>query len=558
MKHFLLILGILLIVIGGLFIFVAETQSLAPTGIAIVGIVLVGLYVISNWQQVARRSTFFGLNAILMSLAFVAILSVVYLIAQNREVTWDFTPTGKYTLDPQTAKILENLEQPVDLLLFFSSNARQSSSYVTVTDLLDEYKRHSDNLDYETIDPEKEYERAIEYAADLNSLGQPTIIAEMELGGKTFREKAATLDQEGISNAIMKVSHREPISAYFLVGNYEKELNGETLTGLALLNKFLGDENIQANELRLGPSSEVPDDADIIAVVGPEEDLSDDQLGAIKNFVLKGGGVFFALDPGEFPNIQLRMRELGFELPNKTVIEMEVSYRSIEDALSGRASASPTDKVEIATFDAENEITKQLSNSSLRFTTAREIETLPVPPDGITMTDLAKTADGQLSGTNLPRSWATSHPERMSQAGVTAENLFDPDEDNRGPVAVAVAAEVDLNAVSNGVADPDNPEKKGKIVMVGDSDFLTNVGLRAQGGQGGVLRSHHDFALNAFNWLAGQVDLITIREKEADNTSLILDDAMQKKLSVVLVWVIPAVIAAIGFIVVLYRRLYFV
>jgi len=112
--------------------------------------------------------------------------------------------------------------------------------------------------------------------------------------------------------------------------------------------------------------------------------------------------------------------------------------------------------------------------------------------------------------------------------------------------------------VSNGVADPDNPEKKGKIVMVGDSDFLTNVGLRAQGGQGGVLRSHHDFALNAFNWLAGQVDLITIREKEADNTSLILDESMQKKLSVVLVWVIPAVIAAIGFIVVLYRRLYFV
>jgi ABC-type uncharacterized transport system involved in gliding motility auxiliary subunit len=158
---------------------------------------------------------------------------------------------------------------------------------------------------------------------------------------------------------------------------------------------------------------------------------------------------------------------------------------------------------------------------------------------------------------DIPRSWATKNPEILNQEGVSPQSIFNAEQDNRGPITVAVAAEVDLNTVRDGSPDPENPEKKGKILVVGDSDFLTNVGLQARGGQG-VLRSHHDFALNAFNWLAGQVDLITIREREADNTSLIIADDQKKQLSVLLIWVLPSVIAAIGFAVVVYRRLYFV
>jgi len=557
MNYIFLIIGFLLVVIGGLFAAIVETQSLWPTGIAIAGILCVAFFVVTNWQQVARRSTFYGINSILMSVAFVAILSVVYLIAQNRDQTWDFTPTGKYTLDPQTAKILENVQDPVKVLLFYSKMARTSPEFVTVTDLLDEYKRHSDKVEYEIIDPEKDYDRAIQYAADLNSFGESTIIAEMEMDGKTFREKADSSTQEGISNAIMKVTHREPVVAYFLVGNYEKELMGETPTGLALLKKFLEDENIEANELRIGATAEIPKDADIVAVVGPEEDLSDEQLGALKGFVLKGGGLFVAVDPADLPNLSLRMRELGFELPNRTVIEMAVSYRSLDEMVRGIATASPSEKVDISTFDENHEITKQLANSSVTFNKARQIGTLPAPPEGVQFVELAKTAEGDLSGMSIPRSWSTTNPERLGQEGMTPQSLFDASTDNPGPITVAVAGEYDLNTVQDGIPDPQSPEKKGKVLVFGDSDFLTNVGLQSRGGQG-ILRSHHDLALNAFNWLAGQVDLITIRETEADNTSLILSESDGKRATVLIVWVIPSIIAALGFVVAVYRRLYFV
>ena len=74
-----------------------------------------------NWQSVAKRSTFYGLNSLLMSIAVVAILTVVYLIAANRDQSWDLTASGKYTLDPQTASILDGLETPVTMLVFASS-----------------------------------------------------------------------------------------------------------------------------------------------------------------------------------------------------------------------------------------------------------------------------------------------------------------------------------------------------------------------------------------------------------------------------------------------------
>lgn len=557
MNQFLLIFGLLALVVGGMFTLFTDSQSIVPTGVAIAGILMVGVFIVANWRQVARRSTFYGLNAVLMSAAFIAILSVVYLIAQNRDQTWDFTATGRYTLDPQTAKILDSLDRPVKILLFFSSSMRQSGEFVAIRDLMDEYKRRSSNVDYEVIDPEKDYDRAINYASDLNPLGTPTIIAEVEMDGRSFREKADTPNQEGVSNAIMKVTHREPVAAYFLVGNYEKELNAETVTGLALLKKFLEEENIEANELRIGAAGEIPEDADIIAVVGPEEDLTNEQIDALKGFVLKGGSLFLALDPGEFPNLSVRMRELGFELPNRTVIEMAVSYRSLDEMVRGMATASPSDKIEIDAFDAEHEITKPLGNSTVTFTTARAIGKIPALPEGVTIVDLAKTAEGSLPNTSIPRSWSTANPAAINQPGVTADGLFNPQSDNAGPITVLAAAEVDLNLVRDGVPDPDNPQRRGKILLAGDSDFLTNIGLQARGGQG-ILRSHHNLALNAFNWLAGQVDLITIREKQADNTSLIVSESQQKQLQVLLVWVLPSVIAAIGFAVVMYRRIFFV
>ncbi|NUN98951.1 MAG: GldG family protein, partial [Candidatus Omnitrophica bacterium] len=284
-------IGIGLIVVGALLALFNSGDTPYPTYTLIAGVALVAVYVLANLREMGKRSTMYGLNALLMSGFMVAILVVIYLIAQNRDKTWDFSATGKYTLDPQTASILDSLESPVELLVFYPTPIRTGREFELIKSLLDQYTARSGKLTYKVLDPSKDYDTAMEYRTLLNSSLEPTIIAEVKGEGAPFREKAKGTKQEDISNAIKKVTHRTSVHAYFLVGHYEKELESENPAGLALLKQFLEEENFTVSPLRLPATGDIPEDAQILALVGPEEELTDVEREAIRRFVLRGGAL---------------------------------------------------------------------------------------------------------------------------------------------------------------------------------------------------------------------------------------------------------------------------
>ena len=247
-----------------------------------------------------------------------------------------------------------------------------------------------------------------------------------ELATRAFREKAAGTEQEDISNAIKKVTHREAVTAYFLVGHYERELGDDGALGLSNISNFLEQENIDASPLRLGAVAEIPEDARIVALIGPQEDLSETELAALGQYVLRGGSLFVALDPGELPATTQKLRDFGYEIGNDLLIQMEVGARSLEDLLSGRMTASPSNQIQLAEFDASHEITKELSNASVHLREARSVDKMLAPPEGIEMTSLAKTEAGTVKGTNIPMSWADKRPEDFTSGAISVEKLFDP------------------------------------------------------------------------------------------------------------------------------------
>ncbi len=553
MKSKILPIGIVLTILGVILALV-NNQTPYPTYVMIAGVVLVAVYVLTNLREMAKRSTMYAVNAVLMSLFAVAILVVIYLIAQNRDKTWDLSSTGKYTLDNQTASILDNLQTDVKMVVFYPTMQRAGGEFEQIQTLLDEYKKRSSKVSYELLDASKDYDTALKYQALLNSPLEPTIIAEVTVDGAPFREKAKGIKQEDISNAIKKVTHREASTAYFLTGHREKELDGQGLTDLGILKQFLEDENIQPSPLRLPASGEIPKEASILALIGPQEDLTETELASLKRFVLSGGSLLAAIDPETCPATAAAMKEFGVMLGENEVIEMEVGADSIDALLSGRMTARPSTNVSASKFDASHEITKDLGSSSVTFRTARSADPVGSPDKGITTTKLIESAAGKLEKSNLPNSWAEADPQSLREGTATAANIFDPKRDKEGPISLVVAAEIDLDKVPNGMPDPANPTRKGKVIVAGDSDFLTNGGMSGKRG-GSVSRGQLDFALNMFNWLTGQVDLITIRQKEADNTSVILSKDDKDLIRNLLVVVIPLfLIPLIGIGVALFRR----
>jgi len=554
MKISLLPIGIVLIILGVVLILLSEQEKAAiPTYVLIAGVVVVAVYALRNLKEMGRRSTMYGLNAVLMCAIMIAILVVIYLIAENRDKTWDFTASGKYTLDPQTTKILQELERPVKILGFYQNKDRRTTEFIEISQLLEEYERVGDNFSFQIVDPQKEYEVAEKYAKDLN-WPHPTIIAEMQLGEDSFTEKAAGSTQEAITNAIRKVTHREPVTAYFLIGHYERGIEDQGSNGLSFLMSNLEGENINANPLRFGAAAGIPEDANLIALVGPQEDLNEIELEALRLFVLKGGALFVALDPDHAPKTAEKMTDFGVDMTTGILIEMALSG-GLEALLTKRMTARPTTQVTVGTYHKEHDITKDLS-ANVVFYKGLGVNAVPSPADGITVTEILKTAGGTLSGHNFPNSWLDSNPKQLQAEGVDVNEIYDPSTDKEGPISIACAIEFNLDVVFEGKPDPGNPEKKGKIIVVGDSDFLTNGGIQQAGR--GAPRSHMDLALNMFNWLAGQVDLISIREKEIEHTSLVLGEAQERFARNLCVIVIPLIFALMGVSVGIYRRKHYV
>jgi len=91
----------------------------------VVGVLLVGYFVISGgWQTLrqaaSRRRAGFGLSNALYTLLFVAIIVVVNYIALRQSfLRFDTTEQKVYTLAPQTAEILERINEPIEIRGFY-------------------------------------------------------------------------------------------------------------------------------------------------------------------------------------------------------------------------------------------------------------------------------------------------------------------------------------------------------------------------------------------------------------------------------------------------------
>src|SRR6185369_12873063 len=66
----------------------------------------------------------------------------------------------------------------------------------------------------------------------------------------------------------------------------------------------------------------------------------------------------------------------------------------------------------------------------------------------------------------------------------------------------------------------ETPKRDTRIVVFGDSDFVSNNGLQAAPGNG-------DLFLNAVNWLGQQENLISIRPKSTEDRRVVLTQEQQ-------------------------------
>ena len=476
-------------------------------GNLVVGVLLLGSAVVMNFDSLrervnsgeGRRAGKYGSSALLGTLLTIAIFGTLGWLSTQYNKRFDWTESKVHTLSSQTLGVLEGLEEPVHVTAFFNK-----LDAPPIRDLLQRYEYASDRFVLEFADPTERPDLVLKYEIAEEDLARGLgriAIGEQSLSLSEFSEPV-------ITNALVKLTRTGGKKVYFLEGHNERLIDPESNLGagnegFSRAADALRNETYEVETLLLASMEDVPEDADVLIAAGPTRPFFDEEHMALQRYLEGGGALFVMIDPRANTDLLADLVGFGVRLGDDVIVDQKL-------ALFGRAT-SPF----AASYSPSHPITRELTEVVL-FHMVRSVEVLPGAEDRYEV--LASTGDGSWAERDLA-DWEASG---RAQFG---------DGDLEGPVPLAVAG----NPIW--VAPGDKPVDA-RIVIVGDSDFVTNEIFDSF--------QNRDFFLNSVNWLMGDVENISIRPNSSRASRFQLSSEQFQRIEYLSLFVIPESIAIIG------------
>jgi len=516
--------------------FISEDWGTIPLILIILGLTIVVVWTL--WQSYStkwwsRRSTQVGTNALIATLAVVAILGLINFLATRYNIRNDLTEAQFFTLAPQSQEVLQNIEQPVKVWIFDANKNPLDQ------DLLERYQRKNNNFKFEYVDP-------LARPNLTNKFGVKDY-GEVHLESGENRQLVQVvnpqerLSESRLTNRLVQINNTNISKVYFLQGHGERQLqSGEDNISQAV--QALADNNYTAEPLSLTQSAKIPSDANAVIIAGPQRALLDGEIQALQDYVNGGGNLLIMVDPGVDPKLDVLTKEWGVSFDNRLAINVSESAQQQPPGIS------------IVTQYGEHPITKNFQNGISIYKLARPIEITPV--DGVESTPLVLTQP-------YPASWAESDWE-------SEELQFDENSDRQGPLTLGVALTKKLSVQPTTQPTPiptptptdsptptptptptstptptdsptptptpttskENKATESRMVVFGDSDFITD-GFFSQ-------QLNGDLFLNSITWLSKQDSQpLSIRPKEATNRRLNLSQSQANLIALSSILILP-------------------
>jgi gliding motility-associatede transport system auxiliary component len=464
-----------------------------------------------NW-----RTLKYGSHASLFTVIVLAVVCILYSLALQHNKRFDVTQAKRFTLAEQSIKLLQGLQYSIKVIGFYSLAERDRETF---TDLVKQYTQHTDKLSYEVVDPDRQPAMANQYGITMDN----RVVVE----GNGKKEKISRVEEVTLTNAILKVTRNAKKVVYFVTGHGEPSLTDSDRTGYSLVKQALEDQNYTVQELVLARQPQVPDDAAVVIVAGPRQDLLESETEALSTFLGRGGHLFMMIDvdPRKLdagPGLVAFVKRYGLEVGNDVVIEMNPVGR-----LVGADYLMPV----VLTYE-RHAITKELGNVMTIFPVVRSVQVAKELPLGITAQGLVMTSTESWAKTDLK-----ALPEGRLEVGTES--------DRRGPITIAAVATINPStsntstSMGGSAESTDQPDQAksahaARLVVFGDAEFANNNFFPFQG--------NGNLFLNTVSWLAEEEDLIAIRPRKGGGSGPVMLTAAQAPL---IFW-LPVVLLPLG------------
>ncbi len=237
-----------------------------------------------------KRSLKYGSNAAILIVAVVAIAIFVNILVGMADVKLDLTTNKLFSLSDVTKSELEKLDKDVEIIgLFDESKVSGNTEYKEVTELLDLYGKNP-HIKVSSIDPDRNPGIINELDPDdTMDLGSSDFIVKSVVNGNEKKKKleyydlfAVQFDQstfqtyvigstaeQGFTGAIKYVTSEVTPVVYFTEDHKEIDVDREYTN----VKDYLEKNNFLVKNLNLLSVEKIPEDAALIIVASPENDI---------------------------------------------------------------------------------------------------------------------------------------------------------------------------------------------------------------------------------------------------------------------------------------------
>ncbi len=457
------------------------------------------------------------------------VVAVILVVALTIMINWlgarhwkraDWTSSHIYTLSSKTRNILKNLKKDIRVVVFMTP---RSALYEQVHELLTRYASASGKIKVEYIDPDREPLKTRELAKQFGVSTANTVV--FVLGKRTkyvTSNQLADFDYSGLqmghapkmkafkgeeqfTSAILSLVAPHVPKVYFVTGHGEAALSGGMRgRSLAVLDRALKREDMKSADTSL-MSGTVPKDADVLAILGPTAPFTATEITTLNRYLSSGGRLLVCLDPlisrdatMQHTRLEPFLKAHGVEVQDDLVIDP-----------SHRLPFFDLSAVYLTDF-GPHPITKGLTGMAVLFPVTRSVK--PVGGTGWRASTLVSTSDKGWGETNLAQLLAGKPVSRGPK-------------DVKGPVAVGVAVQGAKG-------------KKFRLVVFGDSDFLTDAQIANAG--------NLNLALNTFNWLANRTHALGIAPRSVEQVNLFLTRSQVRMIVLITLLGMPFAAILIG------------
>lgn len=501
----------------------------------VLGLVLAVLYSVFYVRDmvtsVARsKPLIFGAFGALLALA---ILILVNVVANTKlEGRKDLTENKVYSLSSDSISVLKNLKDEIEIVAFVPDGSREKMAF---EDLMEQYRTYGSKLKVSSVDPDKAPQEAKKFSAKSKEV-------VINNPAKKKNVKITEISEEALSSAIKKVLAAQQRTICFLMGHGERDLKAsQSDEGFSVGKDLVENEGLLTKEVNLSQTPSVSQDCAVLAVVGPQKTLRDDEVKTLTQYYREGGNLVLLLDP--MPNLKKDalmsfgfeswLGSKGIELANAILIARGRDLLGREVLTLGATSGG---------YGKGNEITGQMTEENItEFALARPLILGKAKNDKDKDGAAPQSGPQMLVETAASGWWAETDIGAIFQKSEKLRSISWSPGKLKGGMAIGALLE-------EGVA-PDVQNKRGeksRLVVFGNSGFVSNQGISRV--------YNRDLLLNTLSYCAGEEKGLAIRARKIRSSTINITLEQQKLIFFASVFLIPQLIIIFGAWVWMYRR----